>query len=221
MEIEIKKTNELISEEWKTYIQSFNQVFHKTYQVDHFKHKYLNTIDDFSYHSLLKEDKVVVGSCTIIPFEYYINNTLIRVGLAVDVFISEDYREDPYSLFRMYKKLKKELLLNDISLVVAVPNDTAYPYWKNIVKWKDVGFLKYHILPVRLGNTILKWPNLLNPLSYLGTKIFLLLSNGIQSSERSIAIRMNRTNPIIEKQRYTTEHKQIRIQNTLIGRAHV
>jgi len=213
MEIIVKKTTELTSEEWETYIHSFNTIFHKTLDVDHFKHKYFNTIDGFSYHSLLIENKSVVGSCTIIPYEYYIESKTIRVGLAVDVFISEDYREDPYSLFRMYKKLKKDLLLNDISLVIAVPNDTAYPYWKNIVKWKDVGFLEYHALPVRLGNTIHKWQNILNPLSYLGTRILLLVTSGIQSTEKRIPIRMNKSNSIIEKQRYTADHKKIRNQN--------
>ena len=55
MEIEIKKTTELTHVEWNTYIQSFNQVFHKTFNINDFKHKYINTIDGFSYHSLLKE----------------------------------------------------------------------------------------------------------------------------------------------------------------------
>ena len=213
MEIEIKKTTEWVLEEWKTYTQSFNQVFHKTFNIDDFKHKYYNTIDGISYHSLLKVEENVIGSCTIIPYEYYVNNDIVRVGLATDVFISENHREDPYSLYRMYKMLKKELVLNDISVIIAVPNDTAYPYWKNVVKWKDVGYLNYYALPIRLGNVTSKFPKVLNIISLLSIKTILPLSYLIKSIEKLVPVRIDRSKSIIEKQRYTSNHVIISVEN--------
>ena len=193
MTIELKRTTELIPEEWLFYSQSFNQVFDKTSNIDDFKHKYFKTIDGFSYHSLLKQEEKVVGCCTIIPYEYYINSKIIRVGLAVDVFIIKENRDDPYSLYNMYEKLKKELIVYNISLIIAVPNDTSYPYWKNIVKWKDVGYIRYYALPVKLGNVISKMPGVLNRISLLGAKIILVCSFLIRSTEKLAPIRMNRS----------------------------
>ena len=75
-------------------------------------------------------------------------------GLAVDVFIREAYRVDPLMLRRMYKKLRLLLEEEQVVAVIAVPNATAYPYWKNVVKWKEVGFINYWALPVRAGRIL-------------------------------------------------------------------
>jgi len=213
MTIEVKKSIELISEEWSTYTQSFNQVFNKSNSTEYFKHKYINSIDGFSYHALLKDEEFVVGGCTIIPYEYYFKNEINKVGLTVDVFISKNYRKDPYYLYDMYEKLKKELILNGISLVIAVPNDTAYSYWKNIVKWKDIGFLKYYAIAIRLGNTIGKIRKILNVFSLLTSNIFIAISFFVRSTEKLYLIRINRVSNIIEKQRYTHEHNLVNQQN--------
>ena len=161
MNIEIKRTTELNSNEWEIYTSSFNQVFNKIFTIDDFKQKYLTTIDGLSYHSLLMQDELIVGGCTVIPFEYFIKNTIVRVGLAVDVFILDTYRSHPMILYQMYNKLKKSLTPNKIEIVIAVPNDTAFSYWKNIIKWKEVGLLNYNVLPVKLGNVISKLPAIL------------------------------------------------------------
>lgn len=214
MQIELKKSTECTINEWESYTRSFNQVFHKTKSVNDFKYKYFNTITGFSYHALLKTGDLVVGGCTIIPFEYLFNDSTICIGLAVDVFIVEDYRTDPLALYKMYTKLKKILILQDIALVIAVPNDTVYPYWKNIVKWKDVGYLKYYVLPLKIGNVVSKLPKFLNGFSILLTKILLACSSFLNFTEKESLIRINRLNRIVEKQRYTKHHKKIILDNS-------
>lgn len=214
MRIEVKKTTDWQLSEWNTYAKNFNQVFDKNYTVDFFKHKYLNSIDNFSYHALLKTDEEVVGGCTVIPYTYKINNKSVRIGLAVDVFIAEEYRTDPLALYRMYKKLKKELVASDILLVVAVPNDTAYSYWKNIVKWKDVGYLSYYALPVRIGKIVNSLPAFFSFFSLLGSKLLIGISSIFNTKQKEHIIQIDRTNSIIEKQRYTDVHQQIRISDT-------
>jgi hypothetical protein len=214
MQIEFRTTSIITASEWEGFIASFNQVFEKKYAIDFFQHKYENTIDANSYHVLLKEESGVVGACTVIPYEYYFEEKVIKIGLAVDVFILPKFRTDPLALYRMYKLLKKELIQRGISLVIAVPNDVAYPYWKSVVKWKDIGFLNYYALPVKIGSVSKKLPVFLNSLSHCYSRLVILLSRFLFSTEKDYKIRINRINKIIEKQRYTQEHVQHTLDNT-------
>ena len=43
------------------------------------------TIDEQSYHVLEATDEEVVGSCTVIPYNYLVFGTMMKTGLAVDV----------------------------------------------------------------------------------------------------------------------------------------
>ena len=214
MQIVFRTTSQITASEWESYTLAFNQVFKKEYTIDFFQNKYLLTVDKDSYHVFLKEDNSIVGACSVIPYIYDIERKTIRCGLAVDVFILPEFRTDPMALYRMYKLLKSELILKEIVLVMAIPNDMAYPYWKNVVKWKDVGILNYYALPLKAGNLTGKFKVILNPLSYFYTKMMLFLSQFIVSTERKSKIKINRNNKIIEKQRYTDEHVQLRMGNT-------
>ncbi|MDD4244376.1 MAG: hypothetical protein PHG08_08735, partial [Bacilli bacterium] len=210
MEIVIKSSSELSQSDWESYVFGFNEVFNKTETIENFKHKYLNTIDDHSYHALLTNNNDIVGGCTVIPYQYNIYETTERIGLAVDVFIREQFRTDLMALYRMYKRLKNELISHGIVLVVAVPNDVSYPYWKNIVKWKDVGLLKYYAFPVKAGNVLKKATTFANFFSGLFSKFLLLISYFTNSSEKSLPVSIDRSDNSIEKQRYTPNHKIIK-----------
>ena len=144
MEIKVCTTHEWTEQEWSSFIASFNIVFSRQYSEEFFRKKYLSSCDHCSYHALLlNDDGEVVGNCSIVPFLYYQGSTVFKNGLGADVFIREEYRTDPLMLRRMYKKLVKLLVDNSVVAVMAVPNATAYPYWRNVVKWKDVGYLRY------------------------------------------------------------------------------
>ena len=203
--------------EWLRYTSAFNLVFEKNVATNSFQNKYQHTTDSHSYHVFLKKETKVVGAVTVIPYEYFFEENLVRTGLAVDVFILPEFRTDPLALYRMYKILKKELIQLDIALVIAVPNDIAYPYWKNVVKWKDIGFLNYHILPVKTGSVIAKIPIVLNSLSFLYSWFMVFLSHFLFSTEKLNKIRINRANKIIEKQRYTQDHIQLSIDNSFFS----
>lgn len=169
MVIKICTTTEWTEQDWATYTVGFNEVFKKEYPPSFFQKKYINVKDRNSYHALLEDEKEgVVGGCTILPCQYERNGEIFLIGLAVDVFIRESYRSDPLMLRRMYKQLKSILIEKGVVAVVAVPNATAYPYWKNVVKWKDIGTINYWMLPVRIGNILNKW-SFLNCISLLYT----------------------------------------------------
>jgi len=122
---------------------------------------------------------MIVGGCTAIPFEYSVFGKKQVLGLIVDVFILEEYRYDPFALRVMYNKVKEALAADGITFIMAVPNKMAYPFWKQVVKWKDITHIPYFILPVRLGNLLHK-TKLLNlfslPFSYAWTGFFSLFS---------------------------------------------
>lgn len=163
MEIKICNTQEWTDKEWDSFVCSFEAVFQRGLASEYFKHKYCTVCDRHSYHALLlNDDGEVVGNVSIIPYYYHRDNNEVKIGLGADVFIRKEYRSDPLMLRRMYKKLTKLLIENGIVAVMAVPNATAYPYWKNVVKWKDVGAISYWAFPVKVGNILrrLKFLNL-------------------------------------------------------------
>ena len=207
MEIKVKTSLELSQEEWESYVVGFNQVFSKSHSVDMFLHKYLNTIDSFSYHSLLYNEGNIVGGCTVIPFNYVIKGQLVRVGLAVDVFICEKFRIDIFALLKLYKKIKEKLINHNISIVVAVPNDVSYRYWKSVVKWKDIGQLNYYVYPLNFGNLVNKYPPFLNFVSRSCLSFFLLLFRYYNITQKRVPIFISRNDEVIYKHRYTIEHK--------------
>lgn len=210
MEILVKTSSRLTQPEWVSYVFGFNEVFNKVETVEDFKHKYLNTIDNNSYHSLLYDGIEIVGGCTVIPYHYNINGSIERVGLAVDVFIRNQFRTDIFALFRMYKNLKEVLINQGVVLVIAVPNEVSYPYWKKIVKWKDIGLLNYYALPVKAGNVLKKAKYPMNFLSYYCSMLMLIITYFTNFKERILPIRIDRSNSILEKQRYTRVHTIIK-----------
>ncbi len=179
MSIKICTTNQWNSQDWASYVKNFNYVFNKDLSIDYFKIKYFGSYIGYCYHSLLINDDTgdIVGSCTAMPYIYMRNKISFKNILVVDVFIHPEYRgSDPLSLRRMYKKLSKVLTEDGFIAVLAVPNATAYPYWKNVVKWKDVGKINYWILPIKAGNIITKY-KFINHFSKIYSWLILLISN--------------------------------------------
>lgn len=155
MDVRVCRSVDWTGRDWESYCESFNEVFHREFTVDYFRHKYLSVYRGYACHALLySEEGMVVGGMTVIPCYYRRDGERFVNGLAVDVFICESYRSDPLMLRRMYKKLILLLEEEHVVAVIAVPNATAYPYWKNVVKWKVVGIINYWALPVRMGRIL-------------------------------------------------------------------
>lgn len=210
MEIQFKTTSEITKLEWGSYVDSFNEVFDKDFSLHHFEQKYKKTIDSESYHVFLLYQNKVVGACTNIPFEYLYQNKPIKIGLMVDVFILQDFRNDPLHLYRMYKFLRKEIIKKGIALVVAVPNNNSYSYWKNIVKWKDIGQLPYYAQLVNADKLISNLGGLVNLLLNPVNRFMIKSSYLFSTEEKISSIRINRNNEIIEVQRYFDYHQMVR-----------
>ena len=177
--ITVCRTNDIPYSEWLKYTESFNCVFEKNFTAEFFKRKYLARDGSQSFHALLKSDTgTLAGACSAMPMTILNNSGKIRAALLVDVFILKEHRTNPLTLMKMYRRLVRKLKECGIEAVIAVPNATAYPYWKNIVKFSDIGDLDYWILPLKVGN-ILKKFHFLNPLSKFISSILVSLSKAL------------------------------------------
>ena len=105
------------------------------------------------------------------------------------------------------------MIVENVSLTMAVPNHNSYPYFKHVLKWKDIGNLPYYALPVRFGN-IKKSSNWLNMLSLLfahSTSIGNKLKNSLVNNvEKKPAIYLLPNEPIMEQHRYNENHTIIK-----------
>lgn len=165
------KTQELTLQEWNSYVSNFNSVFEKEFNLEHFYHKYYSTCEGYSFHSfLIDENESVVGACTLIPMIYKFNEHSLKIALAVDLFILPGYRNDSLIFLKLYLNLKKMISSIEVVAVIAVPNVNSYLYWKNILKFKDVGNLPFWAYPVRIGNVIKRF-SLLNHISLFISRI--------------------------------------------------
>jgi hypothetical protein len=211
-EIIVKSTDKISNNEWKSYVDSFNKVFNKKVSINEFKYKYLNTIDGLSYHSFLYDKTKITGAFTLIPYEYLFDDEAKRIGLAVDVFICEAFRNDPMLIYKMYKKLVSYVKEFRLQLNIGVPNDMAYPYWKKILKWKDIGNIPYYALPIKAGKIIKRFPSIFNLLNKLYLKIVFSSTSTPNRVSAPRHIRINRELDIVEQQRYTNEYKKVKTQ---------
>ena len=152
VEFNTYKTTELSKIQLNSLVKNFNIVFEKDFAVAHFEQQYNITVKGFSYHSLMEQDGEVVGACSAVPYEYMYNGEKKIFGLLVGLFVVKEFRKDPFALYKIYSKLKDMMTEEGVSVTMAVPNHNSYPYFKHVLKWKDIGNLAYYALPVRYGN---------------------------------------------------------------------
>ena len=157
-------TSELTGDTLSRITESFNSVFKKDYPVNYFVDKYSNSSLGFSFHGLLYYNESIVGSFSVIPKKYQANNKHYTFGLACDAFILEEHRKDELFLKKMHQSVVERLAEFQVSFVFSIPNDIAYPYWKYMVKYKDIGEMNYYVYPVNIG-ALVSSLKFLNPLS--------------------------------------------------------
>ena len=216
MEIKIVTSSKISESDWLDYTKEFNKVFDQNFSTDHFLNKYIYGNNEESFHSLLYVNDKIVGACTVIPCQYIFQSKNFLMGLTVDVFISESHRENPFVLRMMYKKLVKVLKDNGVDHIMAVPNDAAYGYWKNIVKWKDVGRIHYYGLPLNLGALAGKKYILLDLFSTSCASLyFQLIKNFSLSRPNRNLFTLDRKDSSYEGRRYIPGVHKVEVQNNI------
>ena len=149
-----KTTNELTENDFSMLTGLFNHVYVRNIDISLLKHKYHSPVFGFSYHGLMYNDAdEIVGALTFIPFEYQYFERQIVSGCAADLMIHENSRKDLLSFKFMYESAL-ERIGNSLDFLYAVPNSNAYLYWTKILKWKDLGKIRYYIQVLNVSKLV-------------------------------------------------------------------
>lgn len=142
---------------WSSYGEAFRNAFHRPIDCGYMRQRFLTTVAGTSYHAFLMSDTdTVVGACSVMPYDYAYRDETERWGLVMGAFIQQDHRSDPFHMKKMYEQLAAFCRAAGVRKVFSLPNATAYRYWKTVTAWRDVGDLRYYVLPLRVG-TLLGW----------------------------------------------------------------
>lgn len=209
-------TLELGPERLQALTDSFNDVFGKNVDPAEMNRRFITSSRGESYHSIMEDNGVVAGACTAVPYVYSYNGAKKTFAYLGGLFVKEAYRKDPLAMFKLYRNLRALLVEKGVDLIMAVPNDNAFPYFKVALKWKETANLPYYVLPVRLGN-IRKASKALNFFS----KVFAFCSGTFNLALTAIAnkttepapIRILRNEPLLEQHRFTPAHGRIKAKN--------
>lgn len=200
MDVLYKKTTELSDNEILGICEVFNRVFvDHTKSLSYFKSEFLNTDFGYSYHGILVNDGIIVGSQSYIPFVYLVDGIKTNVALSVDTMILEEFRNFD-NIFDLWIKGHKLLKNSNFAFVFGFPNENAYPLLVKGLREKDIGDLSTYILPYKIG-ALKKNFAFLNFFSKLFSKAlvgFSLFSSKTQT--KNFAIHKNRKN--FDSQRY-------------------
>lgn len=213
VEFNTYKTTELSKTQLISLIKNFNTVFEKDFPVAYFEQQYNITVKGFSYHSLMEQDGEVVGACSAVPYEYMYNGEQKIFGLLVGLFVIKEFRKDPFALYKIYSKLKDMMIQDGVSVTIAAPNHNSYPYFKHVLKWKDIGNLPYYALPVRFGNIkkTNKWLNIFSWLfAHSASRVNKIKNIIANNAEKKAAIHLLPNEPLMEQHRYSISHKIIK-----------
>jgi hypothetical protein len=168
MQHTVKKTHQLTQHEFVQLADLFSIVFGHAYTVDHFKKKYCSPVTGYSYHGLLLTDSgIIAGATTLIPLRYRYRSADRIFAQSVDTMIHKDFRTDFLALKKIHGLARKLASEEGVSFVFGKANDFSYPYFKSVIKWKDVGDLHYYVVPVRLEKLVppLKYVKFLSPVA--------------------------------------------------------
>lgn len=216
VEFNTYNTKEIGTKKLHSLIDNFNAVFDKNFPFSDFEQQYFKNIKGYSYHSVMEQDEEIVGACSAVPYEYNYNGSKKFFGLLVGLFIIKDYRKDPYALYKIYSKLKDLLIADNVSLALAVPNHNSYPYFKHVLKWKDIGTLPYYALPVKYAN-IKKSSRWLNAASWLFahslSRLEKIKSGIFNTKNTAMAISIIKTEPLMVQHRYHQAHSIVKKKN--------
>jgi len=187
-------STDFTEDQWGDYQQKFDSVFKKGYSVEYLKRKYTGTCMGYSFHGVLFCNESIVGMYTAIPriYSFFGQKTIVAQGC--DAFILPEHRKDETFLKQIFEIVVIRIKELNVLYHISIPNNTAYPYWKNYVGCKDIANLNYYIIPLRVGNVIGKW-RFLNVLSFSFFKILAYIGPYIyhrgHDKEKLIALRRN------------------------------
>lgn len=183
MNLIVKKTTELTTEEILRLVDVFNIVFDAKRTQEIFLHQFLNTPMGYSIHVLMYKDDVIVGSQTYLPFYANVDGVKHKFATGGDSMIMKKYR-DFEDYFDMLRHGTKYLIDDGYDALMGYPNELNYKILSKGRMAKTIGMMHTYCLPYRIG-AIKKGFRYFNWLSKLSCWIWLSCSSIFASSKVS------------------------------------
>jgi len=154
-EYQFLTTPELTDADFQGLCDLFEASFEKAGTPAQLREKYTSTALGYSFHAFLRNGQAgIVGSWNAIPQTWRIGDREVTLAVSVDTMIHPAFRRDPLKLWRLAHGTEKMLKAAHIPFVFGFPNDNSYVYMQQFVKWKPIGELPFHILPLRPGSRL-------------------------------------------------------------------
>lgn len=117
------------------------------------------------------DDERLVSHYAIVPFEFWLGDKKVIVGIAPDFMTDQEYRGR--NIFYKLANLAYEDS-KDLYFLYAYPNNISYPIFKKILKWDDVSITPLLIKPLDIAGFLTnnKVPRVLAKIAGLPFKAF-------------------------------------------------
>lgn len=182
MEFEVKKTTELSDLDLKQIKELFERVFEKERDIEYHLRQYKNNPLGYSFHSLIKDNGIVVGQNSYIPSYYFVDGKRYVFVNSIDTMIDKKYR-DFFSYYDMVTKAYEVMKANGVAFLYGYPNEMSYPLGKKSKLAKDIGKMHTYCLPIHIGG-IKKSLRFLNQISEGGSRLFISIAGLFASSKK-------------------------------------
>ena len=152
MNIYVKRTIDLDSEELTGLSELFEYVFGKPRSAVAIKNEYCCNSKGYSFHAFcITENVSVVGHVAYVPFIYTINEKeSFYAALGVDAMIHPDYQG--HGLYKQLSIACMDLAMKDGCIMrIGFPNENSFPIQIKAFKFNEIGFLDTYILPIDIS----------------------------------------------------------------------
>lgn len=178
-----KNTKELTQTELTQMANLFSRVWEKPVEVSFLNSQYSNNPFGFSYHSLAKDDDVIIGFSSYVPAWFNYGDQIFIFACGLDTMIDKRYR-DGFIFYDVIKNAHSYMKENGVVMNYGYPNDNSYPVLLKVKLTKRIGKMHTYCLPYRIGRLKkgLSWANIF---SMIGCRIWVLLSGAFASKKVS------------------------------------
>lgn len=150
MEIIVKKSSELSSEEYKQISELFETVFEKERSVDLLHHQYEQNPFGYAWLSIMIDENKIVGLNSYVPSYYVVNGQRKVFANSIDSMVEKPYR-DFFNFNDMIRNAYNVMRANGVDFVYGYPNDNSYPVLTKGKLMRPIGKMRTYCLPYRVG----------------------------------------------------------------------
>lgn len=176
-----KNTKELTQKELNQMADLFSRVWERDIEVDFLISQYTNNPFGFSYHSLAKDDDIIIGFSSYVPAWFVYGEQKYVFVCGLDTMIDKRHR-DGFVFYDVIKNAHSYMKEKGVVMNYGYPNDNSCPVLLKTKLTKQIGKMHTYCLPYRIGG-LKKGLKLANCLSMLGSCLWVMLCSVFASKE--------------------------------------